>query len=106
MKLFERRFNPEEEKFSTQRLVTYAIILIFTGVAAWILFYGTVEQRSIIIQCIIGLMIGVVTFWIGSSKGAADNREQLNKLIPPPDATSVQVSTPSNVVVTTEEKPK
>lgn len=101
--MIERRqpFVLDEQKFSTQRIVTYAIIAIFSGVTAWVLWGGTVEQRSIIIQCVIGLMIGAIAFWMGSSKGAADNRDQLNKLLIPP---SPPPATPT-AQTTIEEKP-
>lgn len=99
MKLFERRYDAEEAKFSTQRTLTYYVVSMFGLVTAWVLYYGSQEQRSIIIQCWIGIMIAGWQYWIGSSK----DKNQLNKLIPAPDAT-IQVSTPSNVTVTTEEQ--
>lgn len=78
----ERRapFIAEQQKFSTQKFMSYCVVLLFTAVTSWILSYGTSEQKSIIIQTIIGLMIGVVAFWIGSSKGSADKEAELQQI--------------------------
>ena len=100
--MIERRkpFVLDEQKFSTQRIVTYAIIAIFSAVTAWVLWCGTVEQRSIIIQCVIGLMIGAIAFWMGSSKGAVDNRDQLNRMLTPTGASKDPAAMTANTEYT------
>lgn len=99
----ERRYDSEREKFATQRDLTFYVTSIFALVTAWVLFYGTVEQRSAIVQCWIGLAIGSVMYWIGTTKGAADNRDTLNKMLPTPPP--VITSGSSTVSTTTEVKP-
>lgn len=96
----ERRFLAEEEKFSTQRVVSYCVMIIFTAVTAWILHFGTQDQKSIIIQTVINLVIGVVAFWIGSSKGSADKEAQLNRITNKP--TEAVIANTEATVVNTE----
>lgn len=88
----------DEEKFVTQRQLTFTIVMLFSFVTIWSLFLGTVEQKSIIIQCVIGLMIAYTSYWIGATKGAADAREQMAKMLQPqPD---------SKITTTIETDPK
>lgn len=101
VKLQERRYDSEREKFATQRDLTFLVVSIFGLVTAWVLYYGTVEQRSAIVQCWIGLAIGSVMYWIGTTKGAADNRDTLNKMLPAPPPSGGT----STVTSTTEVKP-
>ena len=87
-------FVIEEAKFSTQKIVTYVIFFIFAAVVVNVIFM-TVDQseRSTIIQTIINLTFLAAGFWIGSSKGAADNRDQLNKMLTPQTTGSTTIST-------------
>ena len=106
--MIERRTQPfimDEAKFVTQKTVTVFILLIFAGVCGWVFYQdANPSERSTVLQTIINLTVMAVGYWLGSSKGAADNRDQLNKLIAPtPGSTTATVSTPSNVVVTTTE---
>lgn len=74
MKIVERRqpFAADEAKFSTQRLVTYALLLIFTAVVTNVLLANDQAERSTIIQTVINFMTFVVGYWIGTSKAAGD----------------------------------
>ena len=49
------------------------------------------SERSMVLQTVINLTFLAAGFWLGSSKGAADNRDQLNKMLTPPS--SITVST-------------
>lgn len=100
-----RQFQADEAKFVTQKTVTVFILFIFAGVCGWVFYQDqNASERATVLQTVINLAILAVSYWMGSSKGAADNRDQLNKLITPVPGTTTTVSTPSNVTVT-EEKP-
>src|SRR5687767_1493117 len=79
----ERRapFVADEAKFSTQRLVTYALLLIFTAVVANVLLVAVQAERSTIIQTVINFMTFVVGFWIGTSKSAADKDASATRIL-------------------------
>ncbi len=79
----ERRlpFAAEEAKFSTQRLVTYALLLIFTAVVANVLLINDQAERSTIIQTVINFMTFVVGFWLGTSKSAADKDASASRIL-------------------------
>lgn len=104
MKLFERRYDPIAAKEGTQRRISFYVIFIVASVIAVMCWKGNLEDIKNVYNTLLPFFGLVLGFWIGSSKTAADNREQLNKLIPPPEGTAIQVSTPSNVTVTTEEQ--
>ena len=104
----ERRAQPfvmDEAKFVTQKMVTVFILGIFAGVCGWVFYQDSnPSERSTVLQTVINLTVMAVGYWLGSSKGAADNRDQLNRMmVPTPGATTATVSTPSAVTVTTEE---
>lgn len=104
----ERRAEPfqaDEAKFITQKTVTVFILLIFAGVCGWVFYQdANPSERSTVLQTIINLTVMAVGYWLGSSKGAADNRDQLNRLmVPAAGSTQATISTPANVVVTTTE---
>lgn len=101
----ERRHLPwqaDEAKFITQKTVTVFILLIFAGVCGWV-FYQDQNQseRATVLQTVINLAILAVSYWLGSSKGAADNRDQLNKMLSPTPGTTT-IAPPASVTVTTE----
>lgn len=79
----ERRqpFVVDEAKFSTQRLVTYALLLIFTAVVTNVLIGNDQAERSTIIQTVINFMTFVVGFWIGTSKSAADKDASATRIL-------------------------
>lgn len=71
----ERRRSPfvvDEEKFSTQRTVTYALLCIFTSTAAWVLYQNDQSERSMILQTVINLTLLAVGYWLGASKQGQD----------------------------------
>lgn len=79
----ERRapFVADEAKFSTQRLVTYSLLLIFTAVVANVLLIGDEAERSTIVQTVINFMTFVVGFWLGTSKSAADKDASAGRIL-------------------------
>ncbi len=74
-------FAEDAAKFSTQRLVTYALLLIFTAVVANVLLVNDQAERSTIIQTVINFMTFVVGFWIGTSKSAADKDASATRIL-------------------------
>lgn len=75
----ERRkpFIAEEQKFSTQRVVTYVLLTIFAVIAAHVFYGDDQAERSTVLQTVINLTILAIGFWLGSSKGSADKEAQL-----------------------------
>lgn len=79
----ERRANTptvDEAKFATQKIVTYALLTIFTGVTATILYQNDQSERSMILQTVINLTLLAVGYWVGASKTAADSTGSLGKI--------------------------
>lgn len=83
----ERRFSPEEAKFSTQKRVTYILLLIFAAVVVNVLLTNDQSERSMVLQTVINLTLLAVGYWLGSSKSAADNRDALARSQPPTNGT-------------------
>ena len=79
----ERRapFVADEAKFSTQRLVTYIILIIFTAVVANVLIGADQAERSTIIQTVINFAMLSIGFWLGTSKGAADKEVSAARIL-------------------------
>lgn len=94
--MIDRRntFISEEAKFLTQKELTYAVVFIFFLAAGWTFYRGSDAQQATVLQTIINLVIAGFSYWIGSSKGAADNRDQLNKMLPqsPPPQVAQPIS--------------
>ena len=65
-------FAADEAKFSTQRLVTYVILIIFASVVANVLVGQDQAERSTIIQTVINFAMLSIGFWLGTSKSSAD----------------------------------
>lgn len=91
----ERRkpFVADKEKFSTQRTVTYCLLLQFALVAAQVLYQNDQSERSMILQTIINLTLLAVGYWLGSSKAAAET------------GAHVQMNEPTKVTLESEPKP-
>ena len=71
----ERRsipFAADEAKFSTQRFVTYVILIIFATAVSNVLLGTDQAERSTIIQTVINFTTFAVGFWLGTSKSSAD----------------------------------
>ena len=77
--MIERR-TMDEAKFGTQRIVTYALILIFASVTAVVLYQEDQSERSMVLQTVINLTLLAVGYWLGSSKGAADSRDAMSRI--------------------------
>ena len=81
-----RKFDGDEAKFSTQKVVTYILLLIFASVTANVLAGQDQAERSMLLQTVINLTLLAVGYWLGSSKAAdaaAGARRAINP--PPPD---------------------
>ena len=101
----ERRFLPDEAKFATQAKVSGAIIFIMAAVIANLCWRGSVADMKEVYNTLLPFFGIVIGFWIGSSKGAADTREQLNKMMLPEGPRTI-VNAPSDASVTTTEPTK
>lgn len=111
----ERRapVTADEAKFSTQRLVTYALLLIFTAVVTNVLLSQDQAERSTIIQTVINFMTFVVGFWIGTSKTAVDKDASAARILeaaapailPPSPIKADDVKVEAAGDVTVEKKP-
>lgn len=79
----ERRapFVVDEAKFSTQRLVTYIILLIFSAVTYSVLTGEDQAERSTIIQTVINFTMLALGFWLGTSKGEADKHASASRIL-------------------------
>jgi hypothetical protein len=79
----ERRapFVADEAKFSTQRLVTYVILIIFSAVTANILLGQDQAERSTIIQTVINFAMLSIGFWLGTSKSSADKEVTASRIL-------------------------
>lgn len=107
IKMQERRAEPfqsEQAKFDMQIRVTWYIFAVCFALLAAIVWMGKVDDVKAQLdklQIWFGLAIG---YWLGTSKGAADNRDQLNKMLPPVAPPATTGSTTSTTSTTTETK--
>lgn len=92
--MIERRapFVVDEAKFSTQRLVTYIILLIFAAVTSSVLLGNDQAERSTIIQTVINFTMLALGFWLGTSKSSADKEITAAKIL---EAAAPKPSEPS-----------
>jgi hypothetical protein len=118
----ERRQTPfavDQEKFSTQRAVTYFLLLVFAGVTAWVLYKDDQSDRSMMLQTVINLTLLAVGYWLGSSKQGQDQAQSMSRIAEAAPGVAAAVVANANpakteeVVVQTEnttvieqEKPK
>lgn len=65
-------FVAEEEKFSTQRNVTYVLLAVFVGMSLSVLIGSDQSERSIVLQAIINITTFAVGYWLGASKQSQD----------------------------------
>lgn len=73
-------FAVDQEKFSTQRNVTYVLLGVFIGVTTTVMFQNDQSERSMILQTVINLTLLGVGYWFGASKAAADSGTMLGKI--------------------------
>lgn len=81
--MIEKRKTPfvvDEEKFSTQRTVTYALLCIFTATATWVLYQNDQSERSMILQTVINLTLLAVGYWLGASKQGQDQAQSMSRM--------------------------
>jgi hypothetical protein len=106
-------FVIDEAKFSTQRVVTYAILLIFAGVTAAVFWQNDPAERSDLKQAVINFTMLAIGFWLGSSKSSADKDASMSRIAEstkPPgspittDDVKIDAQT-ATVTTTTEGKP-
>lgn len=78
----ERRepFIIDQAKFSTQRQVTYFLLVIFAGVVGVVLYQDDQSERSMILQTVINLTLLAVGYWLGASKQAADQGQAMSRI--------------------------
>lgn len=78
----ERRapFTIDEAKFSTQRVVTYFLLIVFALAAVSVHFANDQAERSTMLQTIINFTMLAVGFWLGSSKGAVDKDASISRI--------------------------
>lgn len=91
----ERRISGnslDEAKFSTQKIVTLILLIIFAAVTANVLAGTDQAERSTILQTVINLTILAAGYWLGSSKAASDSATAMGQIArattpqPPPGA--------------------
>lgn len=75
-------FLIDEAKFDTQKTITYASLSIFAALTFWVFAGNDQGERSMVLQTVINLVIGAFGYWLGASKGAADARQTLEKMLP------------------------
>lgn len=83
-----RRSTLDEGKLSTQRIVTYIILLIFSGVVCIVFQSKDAAERSTVLQVVVNLTMLAVGFWLGSSKAADD---AVNRMQPPAAPVPVRI---------------
>ena len=78
----ERRqpFVIDEAKFSTQKFVTYALLIIFSAVIANVLMGTDQTERSMVLQTIINFTMMAIGFWLGTSKGEVDKAASMSRI--------------------------
>lgn len=79
----------------------FAVCFALLAAIAWMGGVDDVKAQLDKLQTWFGLAIG---YWLGTSKGAADNRDQLNKMLPPVAPLATTGSTTSTTSTTTETK--
>lgn len=75
-----RKFDGDEAKFSTQKVVTYILLLIFAAVTANVLSQSDQAERSMMLQTVINLTLLAVGYWLGSSKAATDTNAAMGRI--------------------------
>ena len=80
MKERRQSFVADAEKFSTQRNVTYFLLLLFAAVSAAVFYANDQAERSMILQTIINFTMLAIGFWLGTSKGSADKEASMSRI--------------------------
>lgn len=88
----------DQAKFSTQREVTYVLLVIFAGVVVEVLLNNDQSERSMVLQTVINLTLLAVGYWLGASKAAADQGQAMSRIAEgsaPATAAAVAAAAPS-----------
>ena len=106
----ERRKPPslDEAKFSTQKIVTLILLLIFSTATVIVLMGEDQAERSMMLQTVINLTILGVGYWLGSSKGATDSNAAIGQIAAaaaPATASAVAANVAANVAATASPPP-
>lgn len=75
-----RKQDLDDARMSTQRFVTYVLLLIFAAVVAAVFIENDQAERSTMIQTVINLTLIAVGFWLGSSKDAMDKNASISRI--------------------------
>lgn len=70
----------EQEKFATQRTLTYCLLLIFALVVAEVMWRNIDTERSTVLQTVINLIMLAVGFWLGASKQGQDTAQSMQRI--------------------------
>lgn len=102
--MIERRtpFVIDEAKFSTQRVVTYALLTLLYITAIDVAIVNDQSERSTMIQTVINLTMLAVGFWIGTSKGEVDKAASMSRIA---EAVAPSMVANGHQAPTTEEAP-
>jgi predicted Na+-dependent transporter len=78
----ERRkpFAVDQEKFATQRAISYLLILIFAAVVSEVLWRNVETERSTVLQTVINLTMLAVGYWLGASKQGHDQAHSMSRI--------------------------
>ncbi len=75
-----KAFSVDQEKFSTQRCVTYVLLVQFAATAANVFYNNDQSERSMMLQAIISLATFAVGYWLGASKQGQDTAQAMNRI--------------------------
>lgn len=73
--VIEERKQPflvDQEKFVTQKEVTYFLLVLFAAVTACVMWQNDQSERSMVLQTVINLTLLAVGYWVGASKQGQD----------------------------------
>lgn len=96
-------FQTERAKFEMQIKVTFLLFFITTALMAAVVYKGDLPAVEKLLDKMMTFFGMVVTYWIGASKGAADARDQLARMLP--QAPPPQVAPPPAAVPAAPTQP-
>lgn len=73
-------FEMDAAKFTTQREVTYVLLVLFAAVTGTVLYQNDQSERSMVLQTVINLTLLAVGYWLGASKQAADQGQAMQRI--------------------------
>jgi len=76
----KHEFAVDQEKFSTQRTVTYCLLIQFGLTAVQVFWNNDQSERSMMLQTIINLTLLAVGYWLGSSKQSQDQTQTMGDI--------------------------